>query len=290
MKKRTELMENTAISRSFGRLGIRERTLLSVGIFSLIFIVLLLIGGFIREDTFAIDLTRTFAPPSREYVFGTDAVGRDMLMRTLKGLSLSMRIGLLCSFVSCLIAVVLGIMAPLAGGKTDMFISWLIDLALSVPHTLIIILISMACGGGVKGIMAGIIATHWTSLTRVIRAEVMQLKEAEYTKMARRFGKNRLHIAKAHILPHLIPQLVVGTVLLFPHAILHEAAATFLGFGLPEHEPAIGVILSESMNYLSSGKWWLGVFPGASLVTVSVMVNTIGRNLEKLINPKTAYQ
>lgn len=290
MKKYTEKIKSDAIGRSFGTLGIREKTILSIGIFSFLFIVLLISGTLLNEHAFAVDLNRTFAQPSGEHLFGTDAVGRDMLLRTLKGLSLSMRIGLLCSFVSCLISVVLGIVAPLAGGKIDALISWLIDLALSVPHTLIIILISMACGGGLKGIMIGIIATHWTSLTRVIRAEVMQLKEAEYTRMAERFGKSRLYIAKEHILPHLVPQLVVGTVLLFPHAILHEAAVTFLGFGLPEHEPAIGVILSESMNYLSSGKWWLGVFPGASLVAVSIMVNIIGRNLEKLIHPKTAYQ
>jgi peptide/nickel transport system permease protein len=151
-------------------------------------------------------------------------------------------------------------------------------------------LISVACGGGLKGIVIGVTATHWTSLTRVIRAEVMQIKEAEYTKQSRRFGKSNFFIAKEHVLPHIVPQLVVGTVLIFPHAILHEASVTFLGFGLPAHEPAIGVILSESMKYLTSGKWWLAFFPGVSLVMVSMMVNSIGKNIEKLINPKTAYK
>ena len=91
-------------------------------------------------------------------------------------------------------------------------------------------------------------------------------------------------------MPHIIPQLVVGTVLIFPHAILHEASITFLGFGLPAHEPAIGVILSESMKYLTSGNWWLAFFPGICLVLVSMMVNTIGKNIEMLIDPKTAYK
>jgi peptide/nickel transport system permease protein len=126
-------------------------------------------------------------------------------------------------------------------------------------------------------------------LTRVIRAEVMQVKEMEYTKISRKFGKSKLFIAREHVFPHVFPQLVVGTVLIFPHAILHEASITFLGFGLPPHEPAIGVILSESMKYLTSGKWWLAFFPGASLVLVSMMVENIGRNIEKIINPKTAY-
>ena len=273
-----------------GRLGIRERTILSISIFAVFFTAILIAGSLIGEDALYVELGNIFAPPGIGHIFGTDWVGRDMLVRTLKGLSLSMKIGLLCSVTSSLIAVVLGIAAPLLGGKADIVISWLIDLVLSVPHTLVIILISLACGGGLQGIVIGVTATHWTSLTRVIRAEVMQIKEAEYTKISRRFGKGNLFIAKEHVLPHIIPQLVVGTVLIFPHAILHEASITFLGFGLPAHEPAIGVILSESMRYLTSGKWWLAFFPGISLVLVSMMINSIGRNIEKLINPKTAYK
>ena len=273
-----------------GILGIRERTILSISIFTAFFAVILITGSLINENSLYVDLSNIFAPPGGSHIFGTDWVGRDMLIRTVKGLSLSMKIGLLCSVTSSIIAMVLGIAAPLLGGKADIFISWLIDLVLSVPHTLVIILISVACGGGLKGIVIGVTATHWTSLTRVIRAEVMQIKEAEYTKLSRQFGKSNFFIAKEHVLPHIIPQLVVGTVLIFPHAILHEASITFLGFGLPAHEPAIGVILSESMKYLTSGKWWLAFFPGVSLVTVSMMVNSIGKNIEKLINPKTAYK
>ncbi len=271
-------------------LGIREKTILSISTFTIFFVALLIAGSLINERLLFVDLTNTFAEPGGGHLFGTDWVGRDMLTRTLKGLSLSMKIGLLCAVTSSIIAVLLGIAAPLIGGKADTLISWLIDLVLSVPHILIIILISVVCGGGLKGIVIGVTATHWTSLTRVIRAEVMQIKTAEYTALSRQFGKTNFFIAKEHVLPHIIPQLVVGTVLIFPHAILHEAAITFLGFGLPAHEPAIGVILSESMKYMTSGKWWLAFFPGISLVMVSMMVNAIGRNVEKLINPKTAYK
>jgi peptide/nickel transport system permease protein len=270
--------------------GMREKTLISIGTFSIFFVAVLIIGSLINEDFLYVDLTNIFAPPSSKHIFGTDWVGRDMLIRTVKGLSLSMKIGLLCSITSSIIAMILGIAAPLLGGKADIVISWLIDLVLSVPHTLVIILISIACGGGLKGIVIGVTATHWTSLTRVIRAEVMQIKDADYTKISRQFGKSTFFIAKEHVLPHIIPQLAVGIVLIFPHAILHEASVTFLGFGLPAHEPAIGVILSESMKYLTSGKWWLAFFPGVSLVMVSMMVNSIGKNIESLINPKTAYK
>lgn len=286
----TITIKDGAVRIHNGAIGVREKTILSIVVFSIFFVAILIAGSLIGKDSLYVNLSDIFAPPGGRHIFGTDWVGRDMLIRTVKGLSLSMKIGLLCSVTSSLIAMILGIAAPLLGGKADTFVSWLIDLVLSVPHTLVIILISIACGGGLKGIVIGVTATHWTSLTRVIRAEVMQIKEAEYTRVAKRFGKSNLFIAREHVLPHIVPQLAVGTVLIFPHAILHEASITFLGFGLPAHEPAIGVILSESMKYLTSGQWWLAFFPGISLVAVSMMVGSIGKNIERLLDPKTAYQ
>ena len=269
--------------------GIREKTILSLSIFVVFFIVIIIAGSVINPEKFSIDLINKNQNPSLTHIFGTDWIGRDMFFRTLKGLSISMKIGVLSSVISGIIAVVLGVIGPTCGKRVDSVITWFIDLVLSVPHTLIIILISMAAGGGQKGIVMGVSLTHWTSLTRIIRAEVMQVKEADYTKIAKNFGKSNLYIAKNHILPHIIPQLLVGIVLIFPHAILHEASVTFLGFGLQSHEPAIGIILSEAMKYLTSGKWWLAFFPGLSLVLVSMMVDNMGKKIGKLIDPKTAY-
>ena len=269
--------------------GIREKTILSLVIFVVFFIAILITGSLINPEKFSIDLVNKNQSPSLSHIFGTDWIGRDMFFRTLKGLSISMKIGVLSSIISGIIAVILGVIGPTCGKKVDGVITWFIDLVLSVPHTLIIILISMAAGGGLKGIILGVSLTHWTSLTRVIRAEVMQVMESDYTKIARNFGKSNLYIAKNHVLPHVIPQLLVGIVLIFPHAILHEASVTFLGFGLQSHEPAIGIILSEAMNSLTSGKWWLAYFPGLSLVLVSMMVDNMGKKIGKLIDPKTAY-
>lgn len=276
--------------KSLFNLGVREKTIFSIGLFISFFIIILIWGSFIDAENLYVDLLNKFQAPSMSHLFGTDWVGRDMLTRTIKGLSISMKIGLLATFTSTIIAIVLGIIGPTFGKRVDAVVTWFIDLVLSVPHTLVVILISIAMGGGMKGIVVGVSLTHWTSLTRVIRAEVMQIMESDYTKIARNFGKSNWYIAKEHVLPHIIPQIIVGAVLIFPHAILHEASVTFLGFGLPPHEPAIGVILSESMKYLTSGDWWLAFFPGLSLILVSMMVDRIGKNIEKLINPKTAYK
>ena len=268
------------------KLGIREKTIFLIVLFLILLSFVLIKGSTMSADLFSVDLDRVFKPPNRLNPFGTDWMGRDMLSRTIKGLSISMQIGILCSISSGFIALILGIAGPMLGSKADIIINWFVNLVLAVPHTLVVILISISCGGGLKGIVIGVTLTHWTSLTRVIRAEVMQLKAQDYIKISRMFGKSSFYIAREHVLPHVLPQLIVGIVLIFPHAILHEASITFLGFGLPSHEPAIGVILSEAMKYLTSGKWWLAFFPGISLVLISFLIDQIGRKLEMLMTPK----
>ena len=97
-------------------------------------------------------------------------------------------------------------------------------------------------------------------------------------------------VLRRHMLPHLLPQFLTGLVLLFPHAILHEASVTFLGFGLPPEQPAIGVILSESMSYLTTGKWWLAVFPGLALVGVVLLFALLGDQLRRLLDPASVHE
>lgn len=271
-------------------IGPREKSLIAVIGFSLAVAAVMIIGRRIPNSAIMSDFANINQPPQAGHIFGTDWMGRDMLLRTLKGLSLSIWVGIICSLSSTLVAIVMGIIGPVFGEKVDSVICFLVDLVLSIPHTIVVILVSIACGGGFKGLVAGVAITHWTSLTRVIRAEILQLKEAEYVKTAEMFGKSKVQICIQHMLPHIIPQLVVGTILIFPHAIIHEASITFLGFGLPSHEPAIGIILSESMKYLTSGQWWLATFPGLTLVLVSLAVSSVGRNLEKIIDPAAAYK
>ena len=277
------------MSKKFA-LGPRERSLISVILFSLAVIAVMIVGNGISDADILPNFSNINQAPQSAHPFGTDWMGRDMLSRTLKGLTISLWVGFFSAATSSAIAVVLGIIGPVFGGKVDSLICFMVDLVLSIPHTILVILISVACGGGFKGVVIGVAATHWTSLTRVIRAEIIQLKEAEYIKTAQMFGKSKLNICIHHMVPHILPQLIVGTILVFPHAIIHEASITFLGFGLPAHEPAIGIILSESMKYLTSGQWWLATLPGVTLVLISLAVSGVGRNLEKIINPAKAYK
>ena len=247
-------------------------------------------GGLLSGQAMVTDFTRKNLAPSGQFLFGTDWMGRDMLSRTLTGLSLSIRIGLLTAAVSAVIALVLGVASAVLGGWVDAVISWCIDLVMGIPHILLVMLISLAFGKGFVGVVAGVALSHWPSLARVIRGEVLQLRGAVYVRTAEKLGVSRLTIARRHLLPHLLPQFLTGLVLQFPHAILHEASVTFLGFGLPAEQPAIGVILSESMSYLTTGKWWLSLFPGLALVGTVALFAVLGERLRRLLDPASIHQ
>lgn len=260
-------------------------------VFAVVFLAGITIAGSVfAEDAVVVDFARKNLSPCGEYIFGTDWMGRDMFLRTLTGLSVSIKIGLLAAGVSSIIAFVLGTMAATMGKRVDSVITWIIDLVMGIPHILLLILISYAFGKGFKGVVIGVALTHWTSLARLIRSEVLQLKEATYIKVAEKLGKSKLEIAVKHMVPHLLPQFLVGLILLFPHAILHEASITFLGFGLSPEQPAIGIILEESMAHLAMGRWWLAVFPGLLLVFTVVLFDVAGESLRKLLDPASAHK
>lgn len=268
----------------------RKKTIAAFSLSCLLLLGVIVFGLLLGETAVTTDLGAKYIAPCGEHLFGTDQLGRDMLARTVKGLSTSILIGLAAAAVSAVIAAVLGTASALLGKKVDAVVTWLVDLLMGLPHIVLLVLISYALGKGFWGVTVGVALTHWPSLTRVIRGEILQLKEANYVKIAAKMGQSPWQIAVKHMLPHVFPQFLVGLILLFPHAILHEASITFLGFGLSPEQPAIGIILSESMQYLSIGMWWLAFFPGLALLAVVALFNLAGGCLRKLLDPHSAQE
>ena len=267
--------------------NLRTKTLVIIALSAIIIISIFISGYFIKDiPTSFVNANKM---PSLEHLFGTDWMGRDMFQRTIAGLGLSIMVGFIASVVSTFISIVLGLFSSF-NRFADETVAGIIDLFGSIPHILLIILISIMFGGGIIGVVMGVGLTHWTPLARVLRSEVKEIRTKEYIHLAENLGKSKVWIATKHIFPLIVSQIIVGVILMFPHAIMHEAAITFLGFGLPPHEPAIGVILAESMNYLSSGYWWLAFYPGMSLLIVVLLFDLIGENVEKLLNPETAQE
>lgn len=267
----------------------RQKAVLQMAGSLVLLLLPLILSAVIGDEGLSSRLTERNSPPSWVHPFGTDWLGRDMFTRTMKGLALSIGVGLAAATASSLIAGVLGLAAAL-GSAADRLVTWLIDLFLSIPHLVLLILIAFVTGGGVQGVIAAVASTHWPRLARVIRGELLHLQTSEFVLISKHMGKSRGWIAVKHMMPHLLPQWMIGALLTFPHAILHEASITFLGLGLSPHQPAIGIILSESMRYLSAGMWWLAFFPGLCLLLVVRAFDCLARNLYALADPHRSQE
>ena len=268
----------------------RRRTIALTVVLGAILAIVLIAGLSMPSEFYASDFSQKQQAPNAVHWFGTDFLGHDMFCFSIRGLALSIVIGLFASAVSGFVALILGSISAVCGGWVDKAVLWLVDLFMSIPHLVMLLLISFAVGGGTFGVVLAVALTHWPSLARVIRAEVLRLRTGEFVAASRAVGKSDLWIAWHHIVPNVLPQFIVGTILLFPHAILHESALTFLGFGLPLDSPAIGAILSSSMKYLATGAWWLALFPGLMMVAIVLLTFSLGDDIKKLTDPHTVQE
>lgn len=274
----------------FKRWNNHKQMAMSMGSALFILIIIVIFSQIIHIDDIKMDMTAISHAPSMNHVFGTDWIGRDMFLRTMKGLSGSLAVGVISAVITLIMATMLAIISAATCKQLDHVVGILIDTFMGVPHLVIMVLISASLGGGKIGVIVAVALTHWPYLTRILRAEILQLREAQFIYTSRQFGKSEWYIATRHMFWHILPQIMVKFVLLFPHIILHEAALTFLGFGLSPLQPAIGIILSESIQYISTGMWWLVAFPGMALLVMVMCFESIGDSLNKILNSETSRQ
>ena len=231
------MLKNPSVNLGEKRIQIfsnrRKRIVFYITIAVIYLVTILIVGLIMNPDKYAVDYSAKFISPSLGHLFGTDFMGRDMFWRCIKGLSNSILIGIFASVVSSFIALLFGVSSAIIGGWYDRFINWCVDLCMGIPHLILLILISFMLGRGAIGVTVAVSLTHWTGLTRLVRAEVLQVRSAQYVQAAYKMGKSKFQVAISHIIPHVLPVYLIGVVLLFPHAIMHEASITFLGFGLP---------------------------------------------------------
>jgi peptide/nickel transport system permease protein len=268
----------------------RRRTL-NATVLGLLAVLAIVVAAWLVEDrAAATSLSDKLAAPSLAHPFGTDWLGRDMFSRVLVGLRLSLGVGLLAAAGSAVIALVLAALATTAGSWAESAVTWLVDLFLAVPHLVLLILVTFALGGGTEAVVIAVAVTHWPSLTRVLMAQGRVVAHSDYVALSRGFGRGSWHVARRHVVPHLMPHVVVGGVLLFPHAIMHEAALSFLGLGIDPSQPAVGVLMRDSMRFLSTGQWWLALLPGLCLLALVLLIDSIGDNLRALTDPRSHHR
>ncbi len=231
-------------------------------------------------------------PPGSEsmdgYTFwlGTDGAGRDLWSAILYGLRISLSVGVLSGFIALLVGMVVGLVAAYAGGRTDTLIMRVVDLQLSFPAVLVALMLLAILGKGIDKIIIALIVAQWAYYARTVRGSALVERSKDYVEAAACLGLSHGRILFRHILPNCLPPLIVVGTVQTAHAIALEATLSFLGVGLPQTEPSLGLLIANGFEYMLSGRYWIAVFPGVALLLTIVAINLVGDQLRDVLNPR----
>jgi ABC-type dipeptide/oligopeptide/nickel transport system permease subunit len=236
--------------------------------------------------------------PNKDFWFGGDSVGRDVFIRTLYGARTSLAVALVATGLAALIGISLGMIAGYRGGKTDTFISRLVDIVLSLPVLLLAIGVASVCSISPNGCLGGLLQPGltlvvviitlftWPNLARLVRGQAIGLREREFVEAARSLGARSPRIMFKELLPNLLAPIVVYATLLIPVNVLFEAALSFLGVGVPQTTPSWGRMLSDaSAGQIFTVAWWMMLFPGLFLLATTLSFNLVGDGLRDALGP-----
>jgi peptide/nickel transport system permease protein len=224
-------------------------------------------------------------PPSSTFLLGTDDLGRDVLVRIAYGARVSLGVGLLATMLTVVIGVVLGLLAGFLGGAVDVVIARLIDVMLSIPFLLLAIALVSISGPSLTITVLVIAMFSWASMARIVRGQVLFLKEREFVEAARSLGAGNLRIIFVDVLPNVLAPVIVYTTLLIPVVIIVEASLAFLGLGLPPPTADWGGMISEAQNYYTVA-WWFVLFPSLALLVTTVAFNLFGDGVRDAVDPR----
>jgi peptide/nickel transport system permease protein len=248
-------------------------------------------GLFAPLDPLAQDLSRYLKPPGyvdaegRTYWLGTDRQGRDIFSRIIWGSRISLFVGIATVLVSGFIGVTLGLLAGFYGGKLDAVISRIVDTALAIPFILLAMALIAILGASLQNIILAIALRTWIVYARVVRGEVLALKEHEFITGARAMGCRTLRILVVYLLPNVLSSAIVVGTLYLGRMIIIEASLSFLGVGVPPPTPTWGGMLSDGRAFLDTA-WWIAFFPGVVLMLTVLGVNLLGDWLRDVLDPR----
>jgi peptide/nickel transport system permease protein len=217
---------------------------------------------------------------------GSDGAGRDMLSGILYGLRISLGVGVASGLIAFALGMAVGLAAAYFGGRTDAFIMRVVDLQLSFPAILVALILVAILGKGVDKVIVALVLVQWAYYARTVRGSALVERRKEYIEAAHCLALPASRIVFRHLLPNcLAPMIVVGT-LQTAHAISLEATLSFLGVGLPQTEPSLGLLIANGFEYMLSGKHWISFFPGAALLVTIMSINLVGDRLRDVLNPR----
>lgn len=270
----------------FWRVLLRNRLAVAGGAVVLVlFVVAALAPWLAPHDPTRIDLKRILQPPSREHPFGTDQLGRDVFSRVIYGSRVSLTVGFVAVGIATLIGVLLGSLAGYFGGLLDGVIMRFVDLMLVFPRFFLLLAVLAFLAPSIWTIMAVIGVTGWMGVARLIRAEILSLREREFVAWSRAVGARNLRIIWRHILPNAMAPVLVAMTLGIPGAILTESGLSFLGLGVQPPFATWGNMLADGRANIEIG-WWLTTFPGLAILVTVLAYNLFGEGIRDALDPR----
>jgi len=239
-------------------------------------------------DPVAVNLTEVYLSPGGEHIMGTDNMGRDVFCRLLYGGRVSLLVGLLSIIISTIFGSLYGALSGFLGGAVDVLLMRLVDALLALPSMLLMLVIQAIFGGGVGNLILVIGFTSWMQTARMVRGEVLSLKERDFVKASLLLSTPWWRIISRHLLPSCLPTIIVVSTLGVGHAIMSEATLSFLGLGIPPHQPSWGNMLMGGQTSIMAGCWWVCLFPGIAIVVTVLSIIYLGDYLQLALNPRRA--
>lgn len=243
----------------------------------------------ISKDINKVDLMNISMSPSKEHILGTDEMGRDVLARLVYGGRVSLTVGMLGMLIQIFIGTTLGIIAGFYGGVVDSIIMRIVDVFMCFPFFVIAIAMAAILGPNIWNVIIIIGVLSWTGIARIVRAEILKLKKSEYIEAAHALGIKNIRILLKHLLPNIIPSVIVASTLSIASGILTEASLSFLGMGVKPPQPSWGNMLAAAQNMRTlQSEWWLWIPPGLCVFLTVMSINFMGDGMRDFLDPNVS--
>ena len=243
----------------------------------------------ISKDINKVDLMNISMSPSKEHILGTDEMGRDVFARLVYGGRVSLTVGMLGMLIQIFIGTTLGIIAGFYGGVVDSIIMRIVDVFMCFPFFVIAIAMAAILGPNIWNVIIIIGVLSWTGIARIVRAEILKLKKSEYIEAAHALGIKNIRILLKHLLPNIIPSVIVASTLSIASGILTEASLSFLGMGVKPPQPSWGNMLAAAQNMRTlQSEWWLWIPPGLCVFLTVMSINFMGDGMRDFLDPNVS--
>lgn len=279
----------------WGRFKEDRIALAALGVVGIILVIAILAPWIAPQDPYdlsKLSLRDARRPPgfigSGGYLhwLGTDAQGRDLWSAILYGLRVSIQIGLTAGFLALVLGTTIGLVAAYARGFLETFLMRIIDLQLSFPPILLALVLVAALGQGVAPLVTALVAAQYAYFARTAYGAASAERSKDYIEAAMATPLSNARIVFRHLLPNAMPALIVVATVQIAYAIALEATLSFLGLGLPVTEPSLGMLISNGVKYMMSGRYWISVYPGIALIILIVAINLVGDHVRDILNPR----